>query len=189
MIYITSDLHFNHNNIIKYCNRPTTPEDQTEWLLEKLSVIKPEDEVYHLGDFAFGKAKNIAKNVFPHLRGHWHWIKGNHDGNLEEASSLNTQSYGFHQRRGFRESFCASFLEKTFQRKTVIMCHYPFEVWNKQHHGAIHLHGHMHGSTNGLQLKRNRIDVGFDANDFKILTLDEVFDKVELHNKVIEKLQ
>ena len=54
-IRFTSDTHFGHNNIIKFCKRPwKTTEEMNEALIERWnSVVKPDDIVFHLGDFAF----------------------------------------------------------------------------------------------------------------------------------------
>jgi calcineurin-like phosphoesterase family protein len=44
---------------------------------------------------------------------------------------------------------------------TLVVCsHYAYEVWNKSHHGSIHVHGHSHGKL-PTKLK-NRVDVGFN---------------------------
>ena len=54
MIWMTSDLHFNHENILKYepVSRPfATVEEMNEVLIQNWnSKIKPEDIVYVLGD-------------------------------------------------------------------------------------------------------------------------------------------
>ena len=77
MIYLTSDTHFGHTNILKYCNRPF----KDVYLMNKTltenwnSIITPEDTVYHLGDFAFG---GISKYL-PELNGDITMIRGNHD--------------------------------------------------------------------------------------------------------------
>ena len=54
--WLISDTHFDHANIIKYCNRPFKDVDEmnnTIWQNWN-SVVDADDIVYHLGDFALG---------------------------------------------------------------------------------------------------------------------------------------
>ena len=55
MIYFTSDLHLGHKNIIEYEDRPwVNVDDMTYGIINRWnSIVKPNDEVYILGDFAF----------------------------------------------------------------------------------------------------------------------------------------
>lgn len=76
--WFTSDTHFGHANIIEYCNRPFKDVDDMENKIVKNwnKVVKPEDVVFHLGDFIFrGKPSEIKKK----LNGKIILIKGNHD--------------------------------------------------------------------------------------------------------------
>ena len=61
--FIIADTHFNHKNIIDYCNRPFTDADNmnTALIQNWNSVVKSDDIVYHLGDFAVGTI-DIVKN-------------------------------------------------------------------------------------------------------------------------------
>ena len=61
-IWLTADTHFFHHNVIRYCNRPYENVDQmNESLIETWNeCIKPDDLVYHLGDFGFGNVAKIA---------------------------------------------------------------------------------------------------------------------------------
>ena len=70
-IFLTSDTHFNNDNIIKYCDRPFfNHKDMNETLITNWnSVVKPEDTVYHLGDFIMGLADNTA-SILHRLNGH-----------------------------------------------------------------------------------------------------------------------
>ena len=79
-IWITSDTHFNHYNIIEYCNRPFSNVDEMNKELIKRwnSVVKKNDKVWHLGDFFLGK-KDDAADIISHLNGNIYLIKGNHD--------------------------------------------------------------------------------------------------------------
>jgi len=60
--------NFSHTNIVKYCNRPfANIHEHDETLIANWnSVVKPDDDIYHLGDFAFA-AKNILKMFYVDL--------------------------------------------------------------------------------------------------------------------------
>ena len=64
-IFFTSDTHFNHENIIKYCSRPYVDKNEmNEDLIKRWnSVVKENDIVFHLGDFMSIQIKNILKIV------------------------------------------------------------------------------------------------------------------------------
>ena len=55
-VFFTSDTHFGHENILKFCNRPfSSIEDHDLALINNWnSVIGNDDTVFHLGDFCFG---------------------------------------------------------------------------------------------------------------------------------------
>ena len=64
-VYLISDTHFGHKNIISYCNRPFSSVEEMDKTLIKNwnSVVKKEDTVYHLGDFAFGNKEFTQKII------------------------------------------------------------------------------------------------------------------------------
>ena len=69
-VFFTSDTHFNHTNIIRFCDRPF---GSTEEMNEKLignwnSVVGPDDIVFHLGDFCLGGSAEWTK-VLDRLNG------------------------------------------------------------------------------------------------------------------------
>ena len=79
-IWFTSDLHFGHQNIIRFCKRPWKTTEDMDWNLIQNwnSVVKPDDLVFDLGDFAF--ATNARwKELLSQLNGHHYLILGNHD--------------------------------------------------------------------------------------------------------------
>ena len=80
MIYFISDTHFNHENIIKYCNRPfKNIKEMNQAIIENWNeVIKEDDVVYHLGDLALGRKEDIYE-ITSKLKGVKYIIRGNHD--------------------------------------------------------------------------------------------------------------
>ena len=55
------------------------------------------------------------------------------------------------------------------------MCHYPFAEWNGAHRGSVNLHGHLHGSTSGLEKYRSK-DVGMDATGKILSNIDDILE-------------
>ena len=81
-IFVISDTHFGHANIIKYCNRPfSTSDEMTSTLVENWNkVVKDGDIVYHLGDVYLG----AAGQVLHALNGHKRLVLGNHDNGKDQ---------------------------------------------------------------------------------------------------------
>ena len=78
--WLTSDFHFGHNKDFIYAARGfETVEDMNKILLENFnSVVKPEDEVYILGDLILGNSAETIKYIEA-LNGRLHIVRGNHD--------------------------------------------------------------------------------------------------------------
>lgn len=89
MIWVTSDNHFDHKNIIKYCNRPFKDvNEMNETMIKNWNnVVKPNDTVYHLGDFALTSAKRY-EYFLSRLHGHIIIILGNHDKSVKRMKEL-----------------------------------------------------------------------------------------------------
>ena len=77
-IFVTSDTHFGHANIIEYCRRPfASSQEMDEAMVERWNaVVTPQDHIYHLGDVAMRKA-DLA--IVKRLNGHKRLVFGNHD--------------------------------------------------------------------------------------------------------------
>ena len=78
-IWLTSDLHFGHKNILKFCKRPwDTVEEMDEGLIQNWNrVVGKDDLVFDLGDFAFA-SNSKWKDLLSQLNGHHYFILGNH---------------------------------------------------------------------------------------------------------------
>jgi len=85
MIWFTSDTHFGHRNILKYCSRPFKNVWEMNYqLIENWnSVVQPDDQVLHLGDFSF-LPKKQAREILQCLNGEKTIVTGNHDSEMLE---------------------------------------------------------------------------------------------------------
>lgn len=152
--WYTSDLHFDHKNIVKYTNRgkDTTQEDHDEWLIDLWnSQVNKSDLVWHLGDFSFSRSADNIEPILDRLNGTKHFIKGNHDDRkvLSELKTMNAISW------------LGDYKETKIKQNPVVLFHFPISVWHRKHYGAFHLHGHSHG---GFKEGRGKIlDVGLDS--------------------------
>jgi calcineurin-like phosphoesterase family protein len=80
-VFVTSDLHLDHENIIKYCKRPfLDAADMNQTLVQNWNnTIGNKDTVYFLGDLAYGKERRSTDYWLKQLNGNVFFIKGNHD--------------------------------------------------------------------------------------------------------------
>ena len=79
-IRFTSDTHFGHENIIRFCNRPfRNAEEMNAELIRRWRETVPEDGIiFHLGDFAHGGSR-LWNDILSALPGRKYLILGNHD--------------------------------------------------------------------------------------------------------------
>lgn len=167
MIYFISDTHFNHSNIIKYCNRPFKDiKEMNNTLINNWnSVVKKDDIVYHLGDFALADDQEL-KELYSKLNGTIMLIRGNHDG----------KSAKYYEEIGFKVLKNAPIKLDEYK---LILSHVP--VPNiKIPYDYINLHGHIHNKKliDGYSAKiyslDKHINVSVDTINFKPLSLEEI---------------
>lgn len=167
-IYFTSDTHYYHANIIKYCNRPFTDRlHMNEVLIERWNErVKPEDTVYHLGDVGFCKDVELYK-ILSQLNGKKILIIGNHDRVIQKhrASLFNGEFEAIHDKWMFHDPSLS-------KHQNVLLCHYPKYDAEFLRRGGWMLHGHNHGM--GHPKPYRMLDVGVDVHDFRPISLEEV---------------
>ena len=80
-IWLTSDCHFSHTNILDYCSRPfSNIEEMNEHLIRKYNqFVRPDDVLYILGDIGFDKVPQIRAIIQKLNCKHVILIRGNHD--------------------------------------------------------------------------------------------------------------
>lgn len=165
MIWFTGDQHFNHTNIIEYCDRPfaTVDEMNAEIVARWNDVVRDGDDVYVLGDFTLGEN---AWHYFAQLKGNIFILPGCHDHRWIEHE-------GFGLTRSQRRVAVLPQLHVLrLKPMPITLCHYAMRTWYRSHHGSFHLHAHSHGRLPPEGLRR--MDVGVDAHHFNPVSLDEV---------------
>ena len=98
-IFVISDLHLGHANIIRYCSRPflfSDPGEMDHVLIKNWNyTVSPRTRVYHLGDLRYGRDAHPAGYYKKRLHGEITWISGNHD---EDSGTTSVQlDYGGRQ--------------------------------------------------------------------------------------------
>ena len=135
MTYFTSDLHFGHENILRYDKRPfSSIKEHDEELIKRWNAkVKPGDTVYILGDFSWLNARE-TEELIKRLNGTKFLIKGNHD-------------------RWCKDAACKKLFQGIYDYKTitdgdksVVMSHYPILFYQNQHRNSVLLYGHVHNT-------------------------------------------
>ena len=176
-VWFTSDTHFGHENIIRYCNRPfRNAEEMNAELIRRWRETVPEDGiVFHLGDFAHGNAR-LWNDILSALTGRKYLILGNHD------------------MKALRQGYMGRFEHFTQQMtirvggQAIVLNHNPFLCYGGSYRDVWQLFGHVHSglaSHTGLDHPRLKMlfplqyDVGVDNNDFRPISFAEVKAKIE----------
>ena len=100
----TSDLHFGHANIIRYCNRPFGDVDEmNRSLIQRWNdVVGNDDEVWVLGDVAMGRIGDTL-GLIRQLHGTKILLAGNHDRCWAPSGVVNTKWNEAYRDAGFAE--------------------------------------------------------------------------------------
>lgn len=183
-IFLTSDQHFFHGNIIKYCNRPWNSgkdsdgniivtqkdiEEMNEEMIMRWNSVVPNDGiVYHLGDIALGD-RNKIKEILPLLNGKINLIMGNHD----------TKSVEFYYECGFNRVYDHPILLKDF----FILSHEPISFLNKNSCFG-NIYGHVHDSDVYKTFSVNSCCVCVERHDYKPISLKYIIEKCKEVDKV-----
>ena len=179
--WFTSDSHFFHTNIVKYCNRPwnsgvgedgeliVTEKDvdnMNKALIERWNkVVGKDDIVWHLGDFCFGKKENITK-ILPKLNGKIRLVLGNHD----------RHKLKFYYDAGFARVYDHPVVINQF----VILSHAPLEFVRGQ---FFNVFGHVHDSSTYKTWSKDSCCVCVERHDYTPISWTEI----EKHYKELNK--
>ena len=181
-LFFTSDSHFDHKNILKYCKRPfSSIEEMNQGLIDNWnSVVGKDDTVFHLGDVIFGGNTNLIKYV-SQLNGHIILIKGNHDRKLQQSICDKLFDYTCQQ------------LTLNIDDITVFLNHFPFLCFSGTYKTdkSIQLFGHIHSGplSSGPDIDRfmqygtlNQYDVGVDNNYYTPISWNDILKRIDYAN-------
>ena len=172
-VFFTSDTHFGHSNIIKYCQRPfNSAEHMDEVLISNWNeVVSPQDIVFHLGDFCFGSDKEWIK-ILQRLNGTKYLILGNHD--LKKIVNSNQ----------IKDYFADINMQMrvVVDKQKMLLNHYPFLCFEGGYQNVWQLFGHVHSSKHSTGLDKERLvhlfptqyDVGVDNNNYRPVSFSQV---------------
>ena len=177
-LFFTADLHFGHENILGFCKDTRCNCENIEEMNQLLinnwnQQVKDDDTVYILGDFSFLKTE-MTIEIIKQLNGKKHLIKGNHDKWAKDESLI--EKY-FESISDYKEIY--------FNKKLIVLFHYPIVEWRNMHYGSWHLFGHVHGKGN---YEGKCLDIGIDAlptKDCKLWSLEDV--EIYMNDKPIIK--
>jgi len=172
MLFFTSDNHFGHKNVIKYCDRPFKDvHTMNRTMIENWNAtVGVKDTIIHVGDFSFA-AKSLTRTILQKLNGYKILVRGNHDKSASQMLSL-----------GF-DVVCNS-LNMRIGGENVHICHYPYAPKKNEPQvdlrymdrrppdtGGWLIHGHTH---NRWKLFKKQINVSVENWDYKPVSIDEL---------------
>lgn len=158
--FIIADTHFNHKNIIDYCNRPFTNVDDMNTILIRNwnSVVKNNDIVYHLGDFALGTL-DVVKHFRDKLNGKIYLVKGNHD--------------GYNIKRYYEAGFDKVYDKPILLENQYILSHEPMFTTNDMI-PYVNIYGHVHNNSEYEDFTNNTYCVSCERTDYKPISFKTI---------------
>lgn len=167
MIWIISDTHFGHENIVKYTKRPfKTVEEMNEIIIRNWNnKIRKNDTIYHLGDFAVSLTDKEYMKLVKTLNGNIILVRGNHD------------------RIGKKKLFKFGFKDvvKRIKVDNYILTHKPIKPQHLKD-GIINIHGHIHNHcyTEDYIDTSNYVNVSIEVMDYEPIKFEKL--KREIKN-------
>lgn len=170
MIFFTSDLHLDHQNVIKHSNRPfASVQQMNEEIIKRWNKkVGVNDVIYVLGDVCWGWNSDKIQQTFSKMNGIKYLIIGNHD------------KFSPHQKSNVWAEI-VPYKRITIDDKRIILSHYPIAEWDCAWHQSIHLYGHTHGKFNLAEFTKlmphkntNCMDVGVDTHNYEPWSWEEI---------------
>jgi calcineurin-like phosphoesterase family protein len=172
----TSDTHFSHANIIRYCDRPfaSVEEMNAELTARWNDTVAPDDEVWHLGDLVLGQNIEAQIERTAVLAGVKRLVPGNHDRVARSFEGRTDFSRFAPLYRAAGWEIMPELITHTIGGHEVLVCHFPYagdshardryDEFRPVDHGLPIIHGHVHNTFAELGRQFN---VGVDVRSFR----------------------
>lgn len=143
------------------------------------SLVAKKAEVWLLGDLALGNPLPVKRHL-DRMNGTLSFVQGNHD-----YSWLNADN----SKRFVR---IENYAEIKWNRKHIVLMHYPISSWNRRRHGALHFHGHSHTGDSGINCNydgspANAFNVGYPATQRLVMPIEDVLQEIERKHQAWEE--
>lgn len=164
-VWVWSDLHFGHKNIIRFSDRPfpTTEIMNEELVVAFNDLVQPEDVSIWVGDVGF-YPDNKTNAILHRCNGYKILVVGNHDFNKRELRKLH-----------FDEIHVVYNL--TIDDRVVAFTHYPMDNVPK---GWFNIHGHVHKSKPDRAASNRHFNVNCEFIDYKPINIVELAGRIDL---------
>lgn len=170
-VWFTSDLHFWHKNICKYCNRPyESVEEMNEGIIENWNrVVKDNDIVFVLGDLGFCGIERL-KPLLERLKGKKYLVQGNHDSDKVVFKLIEGNI--------FEDSYKLTTItiegDPEVPEQMLTLCHFPMLDWYEKEKGSWMIHGHQHQLPETPSCSVVHWDVGLDKNHMTPISFEQL---------------
>ena len=152
-IFLTSDLHLHHHNIIRYCNRafPSIEAMDATLIQNWNETVAPDDTVYFLGDLTIKKRRYW--DLLERLNGVKVLVHGNHD----------------------PDGAGTPYLMKTFENVPFLLIHNPANIISDT---IWTIHGHWHNNTPYMDAENKRINISVENTEYRPIAINKILEDI-----------
>jgi len=136
-------------------------------------IVKPEDEIYILGDFSFKNTKRRIRDAMSRLNGKKYMIKGNHDRSDELNNLLNSKLIEWWK---YNYEFTYEYKGKNY---TILLSHYPHYPTSDN---VICLYGHIHERILS-DVINGAFNVGVDCVGYEPISIEKLIEQYDINRK------
>lgn len=183
-----SDLHLGHLKVSELRNFEDTDAHDTAIGQAWLNTVRPNDQVWILGDITGGRGLPEALEMLSRLPGEKHLVAGNHD----DVHPMHTR--GHRKQAKYLEVFASVQSAATLKMggRRVILNHFPWKGagdhtdherygdWRFEDTGGWLIHGHVHDAW---LYKDRMINVGYDVHPEGPVRMERLLDRMDAYDR------